>query len=459
VRPIAALLGASLLFSAACRAEGAPDTRPNVLLIVIDTLRADHLGAYGFPHATSPRIDALAAEGVVFERAIAASSSTVPSHAALMSSKHVREINAAFATGLGRMEEPRPLALLFREAGYRTGAFVSNYVLQRKWGFAVGFDRFDDELTVPEPNRPKILERLADDTTRRALDWLAEEDERPFFAWVHYQDPHGPYAAPAPHAGRFSLAPAPGEHPLPLLPGNTGRQGIPRYQAVDGERRPHRYRSRYADEILYADGGVGALLDALESHPSGRPFVVLLTSDHGESFGEEGRWFVHGYSTTPQVAHVPMILRAPGLEPGRRADPVGHVDVLPTLLELAGLAPLPDARGLPLGPYLREGRPLPERWLFCDIGKELSAYRGDGFVRVTGVGKARKEDGGRIFDVSRASWTRYTWTGGDRWKVATSDADPDPGLVSYLRRAVPPREMELDAQTREHLRALGYLEE
>ncbi len=447
MRVARALSLAAWLACLACAPARAPDARPNVLLVVVDTLRADHLGVYGSALGTSPTLDALAADGVVFERAIAAAPSTVPSHAALMTSRHVREIGAGFATGEGRLEAPQTLALAFQRAGYATAAFVGNVVLQRAWGFDRGFDVFDDELELRELNRPGVRERIAEDTTRRAVAWLASERERPVFLWVHYQDPHGPYAAPAPFAGRFRPGAGPVEPALPVLPGNSGRGGIPAYQALEGLLRPSEYHGRYADEIAYADHWLAELLAALDAHPSGREAVVLFTSDHGESLGEANRWFVHDFATTPQLAHVPFVLRAPGIAPGRRDEPVGHVDVLPTLLELAGIERPAGSRGLALGPFLREGRPLPERFVYCDRGAELSAYRGDGFLRATGLrGEA-------------ARWDRFVWSADGAWSHADADVEPGPELRDFVGHAAPARPPELDAETREALRALGYLDD
>ena len=131
------------------------------------------------------------------------------------------------------------------------------------------------------------------------------------------------------------------------------------------------YRSRYADEIAYMDHSVGELLAAVERYA---PTVVALTGDHGESFGENGFYFAHGHSAAPDLSHVPFILAAPGLGPERRADPVSHVDLMPTLLELAGLPPAANVEGVALGPLLRTGAAIPPRAVFCDIGYEVGTY-------------------------------------------------------------------------------------
>lgn len=435
---------------AACGRAAPPDPRPNVLLVVVDTLRADALGVYGAGPEASPEIDALARGGVVFERAIAAAPWTAPSHAALFTSRYSREHSIGFETGTTRLTGLTTLAQVFRAAGYSTAAFVSNIVLLRRYGWDLGFDRYDDELTAPEPNRPEIVERVAEDTARSALDWLARQGDEPFFLWVHLQDPHGPYDPPEAFRERVRARPEPGEKPLPRLPGNRGRGGIPGYQALEGLDLPSQYRARYRGEVLYADHWVAEIVRAVEEHASGRGALVAVTSDHGESLGEGGYYFLHGFATTPELARVPLILRAPGLLPGRRAEPVSHVDVMPTLLELAGLEAPPGARGLALGPYLREGTPLPERWVYCDLGSEVGAYAGDGFLLGHDVPTARRPN-------RMTSWTRYAWKPGVTSLLLERGVRPDAEIERYVAQRPPEERLEVDDESARRLRALGYL--
>ena len=417
------------------------DTRPDVLLITIDTLRADHLHSYGFPLETSPRLDALAARGVLFERAIAAAASTVPAHASIMTSRYPREHSVGHRNGGTRLEGHATLAAIFAANGYATAAFVGNLVLDRRTGLDHGFDVYDDELNRREKSRYSF-ERIAVDTVRSSLAWLATS-RAPVFLWVHYQDPHGPYAAPDAWRGRFPIAPGRDEQPLPVVPGAAGLGGIPEYQALDGLFLPSQYRARYAEEIAYADHWIGALLDAFDAR-TGDP-VVLVTADHGESLGERKRWFVHFFGSTPENAHVPMILRAPGVPPGRRPELVGHVDVLPTLLELAGIEPPPGHRGIALGPFLRAGQPLPERTLFCDTGREVSAYRGEGFVRVP------------VREGEPARGEAFDWRRDGVWVATGQGVELPAPVVDYTRTATPVAEAPLlSPETRARLRALGY---
>jgi arylsulfatase A-like enzyme len=435
---------------------GSLEARPRVLLVTVDTLRADHLHSYGFPLQTSPNLDALATESVVFERAIAAASSTAPAHASIMTSKYVREHSVGYLNGGSVLDDARTLAEVFREAGYRTAAFVSNDVLRRRTGLDRGFEVYDDELRKRLPRR-MLFERVAEDTTESALRWLGSIGEAPFFLWVHYIDPHGPYDPPPGFLGRFKLGPIPGERPLPVLSDVSGYRGIPDYQAIEGLSLPSEYESRYADEILYADHWIGRLIEAVDSMPG--EAIVLGTADHGECLGEYERYFVHFWTTTPENAHVPLILRAPGLPAERRRELVSHVDVMPTLLELAGLEPPANLSGIPIGPHLRQGSRMPDRLVFCDVGRELTAYRGDGFVRVADAKRAYSAST-ETGPVPSYRSSRYTWGEDGGWSQLAGEAPLEEGIRSYADRVTPIKVSPvMSPKIRERLRALGYAED
>ena len=426
------------------------DSRPSILLVSVDTLRADHLGAYGFAADTSPNLDALAAGSAVFERAIAASGATVPSHATLMTSRWVRHHSVGAVNGKTRLAETeRTLAALLAADGWDTAAFVSNVMLQRRIGLDTGFAVYNDALDDREANRGWAGERRAPNTTAKALAWLEEERGIPFLLWVHYNDPHGPYQPPAEH-DTFSLSPEPDESSLPALEGQLGLRGVPAYQALDGLTRPSEYRSRYAGEIHAFDAELGRLIAAAERAAAPRALVVLLTADHGESMGENEVYFSHGHATTPDLAHVPFLLRAPGIEPARRRELVHHVDVLPTLLEVAGVSVPEDASGVALGPVLRGERELPERTLFCDIGFQASAYRGDRLLRAN--------PGRAMGNVESGSWQAFRWLDGARFEPDADGAALRPALEAYLEDRPPLlRAQTLGPEKKELLRALGYL--
>jgi arylsulfatase len=442
-----------LLLCLACGSGDArPDLPPNVLLIIVDTLRADRLGTYGYPHGSSPNVDALAAEGIVFERAVSAASSTAPSHASIFSSRFTRGHTIGAEKGKTRFVDTTALAELFQAAGYDTAAFVGNTMLNRRLGFDRGFAVYDDELPETEANR-LIFERVADATAARAFAWLEDPREEPFFLWTHFQDPHGPYTPPAGFADEILIPAPPNERPLPASERDpSGMRSIPAYQVLPGLVLPSAYQERYAQEILFADHWIGELLKRAEARSQDRGLVVLLTADHGEAMGEGDRWFAHGYATTPDQAHVPFILRAPGLAPGRRRELAHHVDVFPTLLELAGLEVPADAVGLALGPYLRRGEALPDRIVYCDDGDDVSAYRGEHFLRIETRRRKRGEE-------PRRDVTAYRWAPDGSFAAdPRAEIDWRAPAFTYLETSVPvsPAEAPSDA-LRRRLEALGYL--
>jgi choline-sulfatase len=285
-----------------CSARKAqPARRPSVLLVTIDTLRADHVGCYGYRAAATPTLDALAARGVRFATAVAHVPLTGPSHTSILTSRtplgHGVRDNGSYVLP----PTVRSVAEDFRQAGYRTAAFVSGYPLKRRFGLDRGFGTYDDQLPRgKDARRTAYVERTADRTTDAALRWLnMPAAPAPFFLWVHYFDPHAPYEAPAEFAGRAA--------------------------------------SPYDGEISFVDAQLARLLRRVEELAGGTA-LVLVTADHGESLGEHGE-DTHGIFVYDSTLRVPFIFAGPGVPAGRVADTVARgIDVAPTLLDYAGLA-------------------------------------------------------------------------------------------------------------------------
>ena len=426
----------------------------DVLLITIDTLRADYIHAYGFPLEITPSIDALAARGVLFENAIAAATLTAPAHASIMTSRYVREHSVGSRNGDTRLEGLPTLAERFAEAGYETGAFISNVVLRRRMGLDRGFATYDDELPASEKNRDRYFERSAEATARQALTWMAEQAEtQPIFLWLHLQDPHGPYSAPAPWSGKIDRVPLAMKGDLGVLNQNSGRAGIPFYQALEGLRDPARYAALYAEEIQYADHWVGQVISAMERRSGTRGTVILLTADHGESLGESGWFFQHGQSTAPELARVPFIVVAPGLAGGRIRGPVSHVDVAPTLLALAGLPGLPNASGLPLREQLLGEESPEDRLVFCDTDGESAAYGLGSWTRVSGSTLSDRPEADPRPTQSESA--RLSAVG--KWRPTELDSRATQALAEYIeRRAALVAAGPMAPEHIDELRALGY---
>jgi arylsulfatase A-like enzyme len=288
------------------------------ILITCDTLRADHLGCYGYERPTSPCIDALARESIVFENSWSAAPHTLPSISALLAGRPPDEIGAASVSNIALMPASvTTLAEVARTAGFDTAAFVSSCVLTHlppdkgDIGVQQGFEHYDDALTTPVQGRD-LRERNAADTTDAVLRWIdgrsAGQDR--FFLWIHYQDPHGPYLPPPEHAHLF-VRDHGNEAELPVSKNSFGQGAIPDYQVVAEERRPGQYIDRYDAEIHSFDAEVGRLFDGLRARGLLDDALVVLTADHGESLGEKNSWFCHGETLQRELVRVPLIVRPP----------------------------------------------------------------------------------------------------------------------------------------------------
>jgi arylsulfatase A-like enzyme/predicted Zn-dependent protease len=335
-RGFAALVAALAILAAvlAFRAFRVARRPVNVLLITIDTLRADHVGSYGYRGADTPAMDALAARGLRFTHATTVAPLTLPAHSSLLTGTfpafHGVRDNGGFYLG----DDQVTLAEVLRAHGYRTGGFVSAFVLDRRWGIAQGFDRYADDFDLTKFRADAGLDAVqhpGNEVVSKAIQWLDADVSKPFFAWVHLYEPHAPYEPPDEIRARF---------PATLV------------GAYDGE-------------IATADLQVRRLLDHLaEAGRLDRTLVVLL-GDHGESLGEHGEE-QHGFFIYDADIRIPLIVAGPRVPVRSVDDQVRIVDVMPTILELTGL-PIPSVvQGRSLVPLAQGGRldlvALSETW-------------------------------------------------------------------------------------------------
>jgi arylsulfatase A-like enzyme len=318
---------------------GPPPT--HLVLITIDTLRADHLGGYGYARDTSPALDALAREGIVFTRCYAQSVVTRASHASLFTASYpsTHGVLSNFELYLDRPS----LFTALRARGYATAGFVSSAVLNHNFGVQQQLDHFDDALTTTERNRPSMSERPARDTLAAALAYIEDQPRRkPFFVWIHLIDPHGPYAAPAEPDRFVGDAHAKPGRALPLGETNVGFGDIPKYQILDRATDPDYYVARYDAEIRYADDALAAFFARLRELGLYDHTLFVVTADHGETLDEptHHRYFAHEFLTYEEDARIPLIVREPvGVRRVAALDPdalVLSIDVAPTLLDLLG---------------------------------------------------------------------------------------------------------------------------
>ena len=296
----------------------------SVLLISVDTLRADALGCYGRQDAATPWSDRLAAEGVRFETAHAHNVVTLPSHANILSGRYPLRHGVRDNTGFRFPSDVPTLATILREKGWRTGAFVSAFVLDSRFGLDRGFEVYDDRVGGQETTTAFATpERRGAQTVEAAKRWLESVRGQRWFAFVHLYEPHFPYEPAEPFASRFRSQP-------------------------------------YAGEVAASDAALGPLLEPLLADGAVERTLIVLTSDHGESLGDHGER-THGIFAYEATLRVPLILRAPGLvAPRVEQRPVRHVDVLPTVLDALGIdvpADLPGRSLLPLISRREDGDP------------------------------------------------------------------------------------------------------
>lgn len=399
--------------------------RPNILLVTIDTLRADRVGAYGYTAARTPALDRLAAEGLRIADAVAAAPITAPSHASMLTGLYP-PAHGVRDNGISALPSTiRTLPARLRPAGYSTHAFVSAVVLSRLYGLDAGFDTYDDDLWSEEaPPLFMIRERTAQRTTDRVLEWFetwrGTPGRRPFFTWVHYFDPHQPHTA-APEDVAVAASP-------------------------------------YDAEVTGVDRQVGRLLDALGAAGVLDETVIVATSDHGESLGEHGE-MTHGIFVYDATVRVPLLIRYPPLFPAARVytGPVRHIDLAPSLL---GLLDLPGGADM-------QGADLRAAWTGAAAAPPLSQYsesrlseqgfgmaplyaiRRDGYKRI----RAPRPE---LYDLRADPGEEHDLEGRDAARTAALDRAIDEILAA--RPASPPGVAPpMNAETMEMLQSLGYL--
>jgi arylsulfatase A-like enzyme len=331
---------------------GSPISKPGILLIIIDTLRPDHLSAYGYPKPTSPFIQSLAESGVLFANHFSNSTWTKPSIASLFTGLYPRRHNVLpIASRLSN--NIMTIAQAFKEAGFKTGAVVANNFSGRRYGLDRGFDRFAEPSNYFRDHSP-----TAEQVTKLALKWISEDKDQPFFYTLFLFDPHDPYAPPPNYCKAFCPGCTPPEITVPLReyhgPGPTAKQISDMKGLFDGE-------------IAYADDTLKTFFESLNKMGLTDRISTVLVGDHGEAFGEH-RVFEHAFHIWDEVIRTPLIIHSPRVSArGVYTGLTQHVDVFPTLMKLAGLNRPAGLQGTSLVQSPGEQPPSPTRLVVSEV--------------------------------------------------------------------------------------------
>ncbi|HEY7696880.1 MAG TPA: sulfatase [Vicinamibacteria bacterium] len=439
-------LGFAIPLALAGLACGARVERPRlVVLVSVDTLRADHLGLYGYERPTSPVLDALARESTVFEQAMSASPWTLPSHATLLTglypsrhglTSHERYLSSSLTT----------LAQYFSQAGYRTAAVVNSHNLSPEFGLDRGFQQYRYVEERTERREPST------EITDQGVEWIRGAGKDPLFLFLHYYDVHSDYAS-LPEYEREFLRPYDG-----IADGTTAQLALYREGKVSlSPADAPRLIDRYDAGIRQMDQELGRLLSFLREGGPGEKALLLVTSDHGEEFFEHGG-VLHGQTQYQEVLRVPLLIRGPGVPAGRRVPtPVSLIDVVPTLLTLAGIGTPEGLDGLDLAPLWSEGGGrLEERYLFSEADHNNVEHDITRSVRYRGfkLHYNRLSRERRLYDLARDPEERKDISSGEGKAMAALSQRLD-RFMAMEKVEAPVR--ALSEEEIEKLRSLGYL--
>jgi arylsulfatase A-like enzyme/tetratricopeptide (TPR) repeat protein len=406
--------------------RGAP--KPNVVLVTLDTTRADHLGCYGYARPTTPHLDALAARGVLFAHASSVAPLTLPAHSTIMTGTlptyHGVRVNGNTALGAAQ----QTLAEVFSERGYDTGAFVGAFVLDGRWGLNQGFAHYDDRFDLKKYKHLDLgtVQRPGNEVMDAALAWLEGHRQGPFFAWIHLYDAHVPYEPPEPFRSRF---------------GGGALAGL------------------YDGEIAFADEQVGRLVSWMREKGVDRRTVLVLIGDHGEGLGSHGEG-THGYFVYDYATHVPFVLATPFADlRGVRVDSqVSSVDLFPTVLELCGIADGPKSQGRSLVPVMFDPRRATEAYAYAESMTPSLQF---GWAALHSLRSTRY----KLIDAPRPELYDLAADPGEQTNVIAHNpvvasrlkAQLDRLMAETSENAPTPEAADLDKETLEKLAALGYV--
>jgi arylsulfatase A-like enzyme len=466
----------------ACAPAATDKAQPNILLITVDTLRADHLSSYGYPRLTSPNIDKLAANGIRFDRPVVQWPKTGPSFASILTSTYPKDNGIVRKIGIRLPDRMRMLGEVLQRAGYATHAVVANGALASDFNFDQGFDSYIEtwKLTAESPEIDPNGAEVVTQKAQQLIDGLVPGV--PFFLWVHYLDPHFPYSPPQPWDEMFQGD----EYYDPNIPIRVNRDrprqqmaGIGFQQMLDDQEEMDFYVARYDAEIAYADASIGELLATLESKQLMENTLTAFTSDHGESLGEHQYFFDHGRFGFQTCLRVPLILNLPGVIPSAvDLNPVELIHLTPTILDIAGLYSSSEEgmQGRSLLPrilkkqapaetqthgFAEAGYELNRKWqriVVADDWKLVFAQGGAAQRWIAGKGNSialfnltdDPEELVNLADEHPQQVRRLGQLLSEHWNRDPFDVLVDEGATEVQE--------EMDPETREQLKGLGYLQ-
>ena len=414
-------------------------TRPNVVLIVVDTLRADHLSCYGYERNTSPHLDRFAESAVRYERAISQAPWTTPSIGAILSSQYPSTLGIKTEKSI-LAEDLVLLAEVLGDAGYVTGAVVSHSFCSSEWGFGQGFDYFDEDNVLGH------AAVTSTSVTDKALSFVEEfgSGDAPFFLWVHYFDPHCAYVEHEGHEFGGS-----GDYEGVVESGQLFRE-LMRLQKELGARDVEELLRLYDSEIAYTDGELGRLFDALERDGRREDTLVLLTADHGEEFLEHGH-IGHAKTLYEEVISVPLLARYPGVPGGVVSEPVALIDLYPTVLDVVDLPAPEGIAGVSIAP----GNVLdPDRIVYSETersGGLLAAITADHKLVIQ-----RKRGREEFFHCARDPGENHPGQAPEDAVGTRLEEALERFRVEVQERGRVAPEIQLDEEARQRLDHLGY---
>ena len=438
-------LAAMITAIVAYRHSSAPKIR-NIVLISMDTTRADYLSCYGYQHKTTPNIDAVAAEAVQFEQAIAPIPLTLPSHSTMMTGTippyHGIHDNLNYMLADSNLT----LAEMLKAAGYTTGGIISTYVLEDGFGLDQGFDTYDDEFD--EIDNQVGAERRGGEVSEHAIKWLDENRDEDFFLFLHYYDPHSPYDPPEPYRGMFgSIAAA-------EAIGLTDNTSL----TADTDEKKKVFKLTYAEELAYTDHCIGQVINKLKSLDLYDSTLLIITGDHGEAFGEREE-MGHGYYIYQESIHVPLIVKLPGQQTAKTVSgAVGLIDITPTVCSLLGIETPQYIQGWDLsGALIDEPSEDDDRYIYSE-SLLATKYKASPLLAVTGnrfkyIQTARPE----LYDLIDDPGETHNLVDAQSQRARILQDVLGVMLEESLEAGTPDSALELDEESLKKLQSLGYV--